>query len=105
MNARQSTKLPKAEASFLSPFPKPCLHGPHGSRLASTTQGGLNWERLKDFDRFRGNPPIEFKAVKLRQPPQLHKGNAPLRDHRVERMGRQAGIVGHLLNVQQTARH
>ena len=60
---------------------------------------------MADLYGMRGNPLVEFDTIKLGQASHFHEGNAPLRNHRIERMYREAGIVSHFLDIEQTTAH
>jgi len=53
----------------------------------------------------RGNPLVNFDPIKLGQASHLHIRNPPLAHHCVERMYREAGIVRHFLDIEQTTGH
>ncbi len=105
MDPGQFAELPKAIAPFLSPFSQPCLHGVHGSLLATCNQGGRDCERFAGLHRVRGNPPVEFMPVELRQPSHLHEGDPPLRNHRVQRVDRKTGVDGYFSNGEKSTGH
>ena len=57
---------------------------------------------MADLYGMRGNPLVDFDTIKLGEASHLHIGNPALTHHRVARMYREAGIVSHFLDIEQT---